>query len=135
MSVRDDYPAVAILYDAWISRDRGSEPGPQAVQMFVEIERLRSWKAEASRLLDSWEGVYMIAGQPGRPGESKAQAVAREVQRLRSERDAWMNGVADAVEPLGYDRGAASGPADLLPGLTELRNRARVEVRRGKGLY
>jgi hypothetical protein len=31
-----------------------------------------------------------------------------------------MNGVADAVERFGYDRDAACGPADLLPGLAEL---------------
>ena len=86
-----------------------------------EVARLRQWKAEAEEVLAAWEGVWMIAGQPWRRGETQAQAVAREVQRLRSEVAAWMNGVADVVEPLGYDRGAACGPADLLPGLTELR--------------
>lgn len=78
MSVRDDYPAVAILHDAWTSRDRTGETPPQAVRMFDEIQRLRSYC------------------------------------------DAWMNGVADVVEQFGYDRQAASGPADLLPGLTTL---------------
>lgn len=78
MSVRDDYPAVAILFDAWNARDRSGETAPQAVQMFQEIER------------------------------------------LREQNSAWMNGVADAVEPFGYDRQAASGPADLLPGLTTM---------------
>lgn len=39
---------------------------------------------------------------------------------LRAANDAWMNGVAEAVEPLGYDREAACGPADLLPGLVTL---------------
>lgn len=86
-----------------------------------EVARLRQWKAEAEEVLAAWEGVWMIAGQPWRRGETQAQAVAREVQRLRSEVAAWMNGVADVVEPLGYDRGAACGPADLLPGLTKLR--------------
>lgn len=46
---------------------------------------------------------------------------ADEIERLREQNNAWMNGVADVVEPLGYDRHAACGPADLLPGLTELR--------------
>jgi hypothetical protein len=31
--------------------------------------------------------------------------------------DVWMNAVADVVEPYGFDREAACGPADLLPGL------------------
>lgn len=43
--------------------------------------------------------------------------VERELLRLRRENAVWMNGVADAVEPLGFDREAACGPADLLPGL------------------
>ena len=43
-----------------------------------------------------------------------------EVADLTEQCDAWMNGVADAVEPLGYDREAACGPADLLPGLKDL---------------
>jgi hypothetical protein len=94
------------------------------------IERLNDWRNEATEVLDAWEGVWMIAGQPGRLGASKAQGVAREVQRLRSECAAWMNGVADVVEPLGYDRQAACGPADLLPGLTDLRNHGMENARR-----
>lgn len=42
------------------------------------------------------------------------------IARLTRECKAWMNGVADAVEPLGYDRAAACGPSDLLPGLDTL---------------
>ena len=67
-------------------------------------------------------------------GEATLDALRSEVERLRalveSENDrlcsmefenvAWMNGVADVVEPLGFDREAACGPADLLPGLTTL---------------
>lgn len=49
--------------------------------------------------------------------QAKCDRLAVEVERLRAECKAWMNGVADAVEPLGYDREAACGPADLLPGL------------------
>lgn len=33
------------------------------------------------------------------------------------ERNVWRDAVADIVEPLGFDREAACGPADLLPGL------------------
>jgi len=97
-----------------------------------EVARLRQWKAEADEVLAAWEGVWMIAGQPWRRGETQAQAVAREVQHLRSQNAAWMNGVADIVEPWGYDRQAASGPADLLPGLTSIAERLRecVEARR-----
>lgn len=56
--------------------------------------------------------------------------VADLVDRLDDQCDAWMNGVADVVEPLGYDRQAACGPSDLLPGLTELRNHSMENARR-----
>lgn len=49
-----------------------------------------------------------------------------EIDRLRAENEAWRNGVADAVEPLGYNRHAANGPSDLLPGLADLRPNHRV---------
>jgi len=49
------------------------------------------------------------------PHISAARAAALEAENL-----AWMHGVADAVEPLGFDRDAACGPADLLPGLRTL---------------
>lgn len=55
---------------------------------------------------------------------------AQLVDRLAEECKAWMNGVADVVEPLGYDRQAACGPSDLLPGLTELRNHSMENARR-----
>ena len=96
----------------------------------AEIERLNDWRNEATEVLGAWDGVWMIAGQPGRLGASKAKNVGDYIQRLRSENEAWMNGVADVVEPLGYDRGAACGPSDLLPGLTELRNHG-MEMARG----
>lgn len=54
---------------------------------------------------------------------------ADEIERLRAENSVWRNGVADAVEPLGFDREAACGPADLLPGLTFLVERLAEERR------
>ena len=105
--VKDDYPAITILADACAGN--ADDSVPEAVRAWREVARLRQWKAEAEEVLAAWEGVWMIAGQPWRRGETQAQAVAREVQRLRSEVAAWMNGVADVVEPLGYDRGAACG--------------------------
>lgn len=43
MSVRDDYPAIAVLFDAWLSPAPGREqrPAPEAVRMFIELQRLR----------------------------------------------------------------------------------------------
>lgn len=38
----------------------------------------------------------------------------------------WSDGVAELVEPFGFDRDAASGPADLLPGLVTARHRVMV---------
>ena len=149
MSMKDDYPAIAILADA--CADKADDSVPEAVRAWreigrlryvseelmsqaeswtIELERLRRWKAEASVVLDGWEGVWMIAGQPGRLGASKAQAVAHEIERLREQNAAWMNGVADVVEGFGYDRQAACGPADLLSGLTDLRNHDMEMTRR-----
>lgn len=134
MTVQDDYPLMA--------RTGGQCDAPclhatcrrrrEMADALDEVARLRQWKAEADEVLAAWEGVWMIAGQPWRRGETQAQAVAREVQHLRSQNAAWMNGVADIVEPWGYDRQAASGPADLLPGLTSIAERLRecVEARR-----
>jgi sporulation-control protein spo0M len=56
-----------------------------------------------------------------------------EIDRLRATNEAWMNGVADAVEPLGYDREAACGPADLLPGLKQLLPAVWVSPNDGSG--
>lgn len=64
-------------------------------------------------------------------GKSRTTLVTREILESwvkthnelidrRAECKAWMNGVADAVEQFGYDREAACGPADLLPGLDQL---------------
>ncbi len=46
-----------------------------------------------------------------------------KVEQREAECYAWMNGVADFVEPLGFNREAACGPADLLPGLGFMRDR------------
>lgn len=121
VSARDDYPAAAILHDAWTARDRDGETAPEAVQMFQELER--------------WERTWELAGRPGGLGGSKSASLARLVLDLRGKVDAWMNGVADVVEPYGYDRHAASGPADLLPGLTDLVERLRNCVEARSVLY
>lgn len=55
---------------------------------------------------------------------AELERLRQECVRLRQQCSAWMNGVADAVEPLGYDREAACGPADLLPGLVTLVERS-----------
>lgn len=58
-----------------------------------EIERLRSWKAQASTVLDGWEVAWHAAGHPGKLGESKHRATVREIKRLRAEnahlRNVW----------------------------------------------
>lgn len=70
-------------------------------------------------LIDRLRNHWRAAGQ-GCTKLCLQCAAADEIERLRAANAAWMNGVADAVEPLGYDRGAACGPADLLPGLRDL---------------
>jgi hypothetical protein len=94
----------------------------------AELEDLRRWKREATEVLGNWEVTWDLAGRPGPLGLPKSECVTRHIERLRAECDAWMNGVADAVEPLGYDRGAACGPADLLPGLSTLLEKAQVAM-------
>ena len=94
-----------------------------------EFDRLTDWRNQALASLDGVEHLWHEAGCPGPLGFSKISAVAGVLERLQVENRelqrqnrAWMNGVADVVEPLGYDRDAACGPSDLLPGLTDLRN-------------
>lgn len=58
----------------------------------------------------------------------KAEPCGDLIASLRAERDAWMNAVADVVEPYGFDREAASGPADLIPGLRWLVEDRDAEV-------
>ena len=69
-----------------------------------------------------------------RNGEKAPEAVRmlQEIQRLREQNAAWMNGVADVVEPFGFDRQAACGPSDLLPGLTVMFD-ALIEAQRRLG--
>lgn len=131
MSVKDDYPAITILADA--CADKADDGVPEAVRAWREVARLRQWKDEVMAVLAEWDNVhYECAGASAHIGRSKAENVRRELRRLRGQCEVWMNGVADIVEPWGYDRRAASGPADLLPGLTSLAERLRecVEARR-----
>jgi hypothetical protein len=92
-----------------------------------EFDRLTDWRNQALASLDGVEHLWHEAGCPGPLGFSKIAAVAGVLERLQvenrqlqRENRAWMNGVADVVEPLGYDREAACGPSDLLPGLQDL---------------
>lgn len=57
---------------------------------------------------------------PTLPGPIAAEMIAVRLAESERREAAWINGVADAVERFGYDRDAACGPADLLPGLAEL---------------
>jgi hypothetical protein len=50
----------------------------------VEVERLTRWKSEATIVLAAWDAVYDGLGQPGRLGQSKADAVLAEVERRQA---------------------------------------------------
>lgn len=102
--------------------------------MCDELARLRRWKAEALEVLGQWQTAWHAAGQPGGLGESISLATAREIERLRFENRAWRDGVADVVEPLGFDREAACGPADLLPGLLTLAERSEPSTPNGESI-
>ena len=55
-------------------RDNGYEVVPR-----TELDHLRSWKAQATEVIGSWEQVWEALDRPGRLGESKATAVLRAV--------------------------------------------------------
>lgn len=62
---------------------------------------------------------------------AELKACRAHIEQGRAENRSWMNGVADVVESYGYNREAACGPADLLPGLADLiteRNALRILV-------
>jgi len=51
----------------------------------AEIERLRRWKAKATEVLKQWDTVADMV--PARLGDKKSDAVAAEIERLRSGMD------------------------------------------------
>ena len=93
------------------------------------VERLRF---ESQRLMDGPVEYLqrLVVAELLSDAADVMEKQAQLVDRLAEECKAWMNGVADVVEPLGYDRGAACGPSDLLPGLTELRVHGLESARR-----
>ena len=57
------------------------EPGE--MPLLDEIEELRRWKAEATRVLSEWDDAWEAAGSPGPLGASKAAAVRELLRKLR----------------------------------------------------
>lgn len=57
--------------------------GSLLVEAADEIERLQRWKAEATEVLERWDEVASMCHP--RLGESKSEAVACEIERLRTE--------------------------------------------------
>lgn len=76
MSERDDYPELQRI-TMGIGVEVIDDAEVQAEAALDEIARLRRWKAEAIDVLAAWELVWDAAGRPGRPGQSKAEAVRR----------------------------------------------------------
>lgn len=94
---------------------------------------INQMRAESRHLLDravTTRGQRLVCAALLSDAADVLEKNADLVDRLADECEAWMNGVADVVEPLGYDRQAACGPSDLLPGLTELRNHGMENARR-----
>lgn len=89
MSARDDYPAREGLTTHVIQSHTYNDAMDEIDVLRAGLENVRSLN---SGLMDA-------------------------VERRNIECKAWMNGVADFVEQFGFDREAACGPADLLPGL------------------
>lgn len=90
-------------------------------------------RAESRHLLDRpviTRGQRLVAAALLSDAADVLEKQAQLIDRLADECKAWMNGVADVVEALGYDRHAACGPSDLLPGLTELRVHGMESARR-----
>ena len=92
-------------------------------------------RAESRHLLDRaviTRGQRLVAAALLSDAADAMEKQAQLVDRLADECKAWMNGVADAVEPFGYDRQAACGPSDLLPGLATMLDQL-VEAHRRLG--
>lgn len=68
--------------------------------LLAEVDRLLRWKSEATEVLNAWEKVWVAAGEPGRPGESKAKATAAEVDRLRDRLRAQVTAVESLAEKI-----------------------------------
>lgn len=113
-----------------------------AADLSEAADALEAAQAEIAELMEGpagWESALTDRAQ-AEAAELRAEAnVWRHLAaEARSERDAaqaeakvWMNAVADAVEPLGFDRTAACGPADLIPGLRWLvENEAKARAER-----
>ena len=55
-------------------------------EMLDEIERLRRWKAEATEVIARWEDVALLVPfDSSTLGQSKADVVKNEIERLRAE--------------------------------------------------
>lgn len=94
------------------------------------IDRLRSESGHMLQRSVTTRGQRLVVAALLSDAADVLEKAYGHIERLREECEAWMNGVADVVEPLGYDRQAACGPSDLLPGLTELRNHDMESTRR-----
>lgn len=79
MSARDDYPYISHHSNtAGTNSDR-----QQCDEILNEIDRLRRWKAEAIEVLQHWDAVAERFDLSGHLGEFTADAVGKEIDRLR----------------------------------------------------
>lgn len=73
----------ADLFDLILDKLGGSPCDvDEEASLLTEVERLRSWKAEAMLVLGEWETVWLAVGQPGPLGSSKAASVRRFVEDM-----------------------------------------------------
>lgn len=54
-----------------------------ALKLEKERDHLLQWKREALEVFNEWERVWMVAGEPGRLGSSKATAVKEYILGLQ----------------------------------------------------
>jgi hypothetical protein len=65
MNVRDEYPAIAILHDAWLTSGRKC---PEAVRAFLELERIHALLPPCPTCAGEgshgmvWTGAYTATG-------------------------------------------------------------------------
>lgn len=120
-------PPRAVVSDAELRRLAEAAKGkPGVVSIKAPWEVLQFVAAATpSRVLSLIERAEQYAAEVTRwdTAHRRAEELAEENALLRNECAAWMNGVADVVEPFGFDRRAACGPSDLLPGVAGLRER------------
>lgn len=102
MSARDDYPAIAVLHDAWLASGKKQ---PEAVRAFIEIERLRGIKASDDGAYEHVVEMYHAAREDCETWEAtvaRLQVIVDERETGIAERREMMNTAVRLATDYGW---------------------------------